>query len=121
VLSRVNPGQYQSNHYCANTAVTVCRFLDHSGSISSLVILFFSTSISCFITMSTSVSEEPAHHPVKRALAPWKLTAEVYMLFLTLKELPKNVHDELEGEVGGWDDEEKGTFKGGLGSVVVVR
>ncbi|OAG15394.1 hypothetical protein CC77DRAFT_466171 [Alternaria alternata] len=71
--------------------------------------------------MSTSVSEEPAHHPVKRALAPWKLTAEVYMLFLTLKELPKNVHDELEGEVGGWDDEEKGMFKGGLGSVVVVR
>ncbi|KAL1795387.1 hypothetical protein ACET3X_007203 [Alternaria dauci] len=71
--------------------------------------------------MATSVSDEPARHPVKRALAPWKLTAEVYMLFLTLKELPKDVHDELEGEKGGWDDEEKGRFKGGLGTVVVVR
>jgi hypothetical protein len=40
------------------------------------------------------------------------------MLFLTLKELPENVHDELEGEAGGWDGEEKGTFKGGLGKLM---
>ncbi|KAG9187953.1 hypothetical protein G6011_01876 [Alternaria panax] len=71
--------------------------------------------------MSTFASGEPAHHPVKRALAPWKLTAEVYMLFLTLKELPQDVHDELEGEMGGWNDEGKGVFEGGLGTVVVIR
>ena len=72
--------------------------------------------------MSTSLSEEPAHHPVRRAPAPWKLTAEVYMLFLTLKGLPETgTHDELEGELGGWNDEGLGTFKGGLGTVVIVR
>lgn len=71
---------------------------------------------------TSATSQEPIHHPVSRALAPWKLSAEVYMLFLTLKELPqKGVHDELEGEIGGWNDEQKGEFKGGLGTVVVVR
>lgn len=61
------------------------------------------------------------YHPVARAPAPWKLSAEVYMLFHTLTQLPKGVHAELEGEAGGWDDVEKGEFKGGLGSVMIVR
>ena len=73
------------------------------------------------MSTSASASDEPAHHPVFRAPAPWKLSAEVYMLLLTLKDLPEGVHDELEGEQGRWNDEEKGEFKGGLGTVVVVR
>jgi hypothetical protein len=43
------------------------------------------------------------------------------MLLLMLKELPAGVHDDLEGEMGGWNDGKKGEFKGGLGTVVVVR
>jgi hypothetical protein len=43
------------------------------------------------------------------------------MLFHTLTKLPKGVNDDLEGEVGGWDDNEMGEFKSGLGSVMIVR
>jgi len=71
--------------------------------------------------MSTSNPEEPSFHPVARALAPWKLTAEVYMLFHVLKGLPGGVHGELEGREGGWDDEAMGRFEGGLGTVCIVR
>jgi hypothetical protein len=100
-------------------------------SLTSVTVIF--SPISChfvldplvyFLAMSTATSatsEEPTYHPVARAPAPWKLTAEVYILFHTLTQLPKGVHAELEGEAGGWDGNEKGEFKGGLGSVMVVR
>lgn len=65
-----------------------------------------------------SLQPEPETHPVARAKAPWPLKAESYLLFLNMKELPKGVYDKLE-EV--WEGEEYGTFKGGLGAVMIVR
>jgi hypothetical protein len=40
------------------------------------------------------------------------------VLFLKLNELPKGVYDPLE-EI--WADESLGVFKGGIGSVLIVR
>ncbi|RAR06250.1 MFS general substrate transporter [Stemphylium lycopersici] len=62
--------------------------------------------------------EEPEHHPVPRAKAPWNLKAECYTFLLKLKQLPKGTYDAFEAE---WADEKLGTFEGGLGSVMVVR
>ncbi|KAI4674127.1 uncharacterized protein J4E84_010827 [Alternaria hordeiaustralica] len=70
--------------------------------------------------MSAPGPEEPSFHPVARAPAPWKLTAEVYMLFHVLKGLPGGVHGELEGKEGGWDDEGMGKFEGGTSSDLIT-
>ena len=58
------------------------------------------------------------HDPVPRVPAPWKLKAESYVLCMKLKELPRGVYDPLEAS---WADEELGVFKGGLGTVIIVR
>ncbi|KAF2033173.1 hypothetical protein EK21DRAFT_35011, partial [Setomelanomma holmii] len=65
-----------------------------------------------------SLQPEPKLHPVPRAKAPWKLKAEMYTMFLRLKELPSGVYDELEKS---WGTKEMGEFEGGLGAVLVVR
>jgi hypothetical protein len=65
-----------------------------------------------------SLQPEPSTHPVLRAKAPWSMKAESYLLFLNMKELPKGVYDTLE-EV--WENDDLGTFKGGLGAVMIVR
>jgi hypothetical protein len=63
--------------------------------------------------------EDVEQHPVARAKAPWKsLKGESYCFLLTLKELPKGTYDPFEE---AWADEELGTFKGGLGTVIIVR
>jgi len=65
-------------------------------------------------------------HPVPRAPSPWSMRAESYLLFLTLKALPEGIYDQLEERRwgGGNFSEEKekvGEFKGGVGTVMVVR
>lgn len=61
---------------------------------------------------------ENARHPVQRSPAPWTLSAESYLLFLKLKELPRGLYDGLEE---AWGDEGLGRFEGGLGAVMIVR
>ncbi|KAF1835283.1 hypothetical protein BDW02DRAFT_568160 [Decorospora gaudefroyi] len=65
-----------------------------------------------------AASSPEEQHPVTRAKAPWKLSAESYLLFFTLKNLPEGVYDPLQAQ---WADEALGEFKGGLGSVMIVR
>jgi hypothetical protein len=66
----------------------------------------------------TSYGTFSSEHPVRRAPAPWKLKAESYMLFCRLSALPEGVYDPLEAT---WADKELGEFRGGLGSVMIVR
>jgi hypothetical protein len=61
---------------------------------------------------------ESEEHPVPRVRAPWKLKAESYILFLKLDTLPEGVYDPLEE---AWADERFGRFKGGLGTVMIIR
>ncbi|CAO2657943.1 Nn.00g072030.m01.CDS01 [Neocucurbitaria sp. VM-36] len=65
-----------------------------------------------------SLLTEPSQHPVPRSKAPWTVKAETYFLFLSLRELPKGVYDPLEE---AWGDEGLGEFKGGLGTIMIVR
>lgn len=62
--------------------------------------------------------KEPDTHPVPRSPAPWTLSAESYILFLKLSELPKGIYDPLEE---AWADEKLGEFKGGLGAIMIIR
>lgn len=65
-----------------------------------------------------SLLTEPSQHPVPRSKAPWTVHAESYFLFLKLRELPKGLYDPLEES---WGDEGLGEFKGGLGTIMIVR
>jgi hypothetical protein len=66
----------------------------------------------------TSYGTFSSEHPVRRAPAPWKLKAESYMLFCKLSELPEGLYDPLEAK---WASKGLGEFRGGLGSVMIVR